>query len=699
MRGKFMLETKKLYNSYHNPFLIDSGRSMPEEMAVVGAGNIGPDIAYYLRTALPHKKLFLVDVDENQLKKAEKRFQGYAQKGVDRRMMTREKADIILGNIVYTTDYDQLSGCELIIEAATENLDLKKKIFTTLDEIVSSKAVLTSNTSSIPADQIFSDLKHPERSTVTHFFSPAWRSMAVEVIKWEGAAPELLDHLLWFFASTGKVPVMTDNVFSFMLNRIFENWSSEAAYLLDRATTFQVDAVTEEFVGAGPFFVLNMTGGNYLTHESQVRRTAERAAYEPSPLLRSVGQWNTAKPGTKTDVSPDLKAWIRDRMMGIVFSQCFDIADRNIGTKSDLNLGSLMALGFKKGVFDIMAGMGEKEVMRIADNFEKERPGFPQPTKNVSQYFDFYRDILVDDKDGVRIITIRRPQAVNALGIGTCAEILKELEKGANDPSVKGFIITGYGTKAFCAGADIGGFIATFDNKEAGVALARGNSEVLHFMDKMDKPVVAAVNGLAMGGGTELAIRCHSMVADKKAFFQLPEITLGILPGMGGAVIPYRKWPHAAGTFNSMIGEASRLSVDEAKEIGIVKQITNGYPEMIAAAIVEVNRLQGAIPRISDAPVSIPEFIVSEKPMAGKLPLSKQALTILAGVINEAAACDSLEAALEINYQGSGDMACIDASKEGVNAFLQKRKPELSRLRFRAGHIARRGGGRHNAIY
>jgi len=672
-----MSETKKLYDSYHNPFLIESSRSMPEEMAVIGAGNIGPDIAYYLRTALPHAKLFLVDVAEEQLKKAEKRFQNYAQKGIDRRLMTREKADLVLGNIVYTNDYEKLSNCELVIEAATENLDLKKKIFATLEKIVSPKAVLTSNTSSIPADQIFTSLQHPERSTVTHFFSPAWRSMAVEVINWEGADREVLDHLLWFFAGTGKVPVVTDNVFSFMLNRIFENWTSEATYLLDRATTFQVDSVTEEFVGAGPFFVLNMTGGNPLTHESQVRRTAERAAYAPSPLLCSVGQWNTAKPGTKTEVPSDLKSWIRDRMMGIVFSQCFDIADRNIGTKSDLNLGSLMALGFKRGVFDIMADMGEKEVMRIADTFEKERPGFPRPKTDIAKYLDFHRDILVDDKDGVRIITIRRPQAVNALGIGTCAEILKELEKGADDPSVKGFIITGYGNKAFCAGADIGGFIATFDNKEAGVALARGNSEVLHFMDKMDKPVVAAINGLAMGGGVELAIRCHSLVADKKAFFQLPEITLGILPGMGGAVIPYRKWPHAAGTFNAMIGEARRLSVDEAKEIGMVQQITNGYPEMIAAAIAEVNRLKGAIPRISDAPVSIPEFIVPEKPMAGKLPLSKQALGIVARVINGASACDTLEAALEINYQGSGDMSCIDASKEGVNAFLQKRKPDF----------------------
>jgi enoyl-CoA hydratase/carnithine racemase len=265
------------------------------------------------------------------------------------------------------------------------------------------------------------------------------------------------------------------------------------------------------------------------------------------------------------------------------------------------------------------------------------------------------------------------------LGERTCGEILAELKKGAGDPAVKGFVITGYGAKAFCAGADIGGFIATMDNREAGAELARGNSEVLHYMDQMEKPVVAAVNGLAMGGGVELALRCHSLVADEQAFFQLPEITLGILPGMGGAVIPYRKWPHAAETFHGMIAEARRLTVAEAKEIGIVARITSGYIEMIEAAIAEVDRLAGQVPRICEASVKIAEFKVPENPMANKQPLSKEALSIVARVVNEAAAAGSLEAALEINYQGSGDISCIEASREGVFAFLEKRKPEFRR--------------------
>ena len=673
-----MITNTKLYPSYNNPFLIQTQRPMPDEMAVIGAGHIGPDIAYYLRTGLAEKKLYLVDVDEKPLKRAEERFKSYAEKGIKYKRMTPEQADAVLGNIVYTTDYNQIKNCGLVIEAATENLSLKKKIFAELEKIVSPDTILTSNTSGIPADQIFNGLQHPERTTITHFFAPAWRSMAVEVINWEKVDQDVLNYLIYFFANTGKAPVVTRNVFSFLLNRIFENWTNEAACLLDRATTYQVDAVTEEFVGAGPFFVLDMSGGNPLTYESQMRRTAERACYAPPQLLLSVNKWNINKPGTPVDIPEDLREWIRDRMLGLVFSQCFDIADRGIGTKSDLNFGSIIGLGFKKGVFDVMAELGDSEVNRIAANFNKERPGFPQHKGPISKYTDFPKDILVDTKEGVRIITIRRPQAANALGIGTCDEILAELKKGDQDPSVKGFVITGYGTKAFCAGADIGGFIATFDNREAGVALSRGNSKVLHYIDRMSKPVVAAVNGLAMGGGVELATRCHAMVADKGAFFQLPEITLGILPGMGGAVIPYRKWPHGSATFNEMIGQSKPLPVQKAKELGMIAQITDNYPDMIAAAIDQVNQLAGNIPTIPEGPVEITEFVVPEQPMAGKLSLSKEALGIVARVVNQAAAADSLEAALEINYQGSGDISCITASKEGVNAFLQKRKPVFS---------------------
>jgi enoyl-CoA hydratase/3-hydroxyacyl-CoA dehydrogenase len=518
-------------------------------------------------------------------------------------------------------------------------------------------------------------LRHPERTTNTHFFEPAWRSMAVEVINWERVDKKTVDYLLWFFAQAGKAPIAAQDVFSFVLNRLFETWGSETAWMLERATSKEIDYVSEEFLSAGPFGIMT----NPLTFASQTRRMAEREAYAPSRLLLSVDKWTFNRPGTKVEVDPELAEWIRMRFLGSVFSQAFDVADRNIGTRADLNFGSVIALAYKKGIFDLMADLGAEKVSSIMQKFNTERPGFPQPTKPIEEYLDFPRDILVDQMDGVTILTIRRPQAANALSDHTCNEILGEFKKGEEDPSVKGFVITGYGLRAFCAGADIGGFVATFDNHAAGVALSRGNSKVLEHIDQMKKPVVAALNGLAMGGGTELAIRCHSVVAMEEAFLQLPEITLGMIPGMGGVVIPYRKWPQAAAKFHAMIGEAERMTVEEALEIGIVKKTASSFPDLIDAAIAEINRLQGNIPRIGQGPVEIPPFVLPEAPMAGDLPLSKEILGIIGGVINKAAAAKTLAEALEIAYLGAGDVSCAKDCREGVTAFLGKRKPEFSK--------------------
>ncbi|MBA7693861.1 Short-chain-enoyl-CoA hydratase [subsurface metagenome] len=198
-------------------------------------------------------------------------------------------------------------------------------------------------------------------------------------------------------------------------------------------------------------------------------------------------------------------------------------------------------------------------------------------------------------------------------------------------------------------------------------------------MDQMDKPIVAAINGMALGGGLEVALRCHSMVATKNAIFQFPEVTLGILPGIGGCIVPYRKWPQGAGIFHEMICLARRITAKEAADIGMVAKITDDYSEMIREAVKEVNNLQGKIQRIPDGSVDIPEITISDQPMAGKLALSKEAISIIAKTIKNGAAAHTFADALEIGYQGSAEIACTDAAKEGISAFLEKRKPEFKK--------------------
>jgi len=484
---------------------------------------------------------------------------------------------------------------------------------------------------------------------------------------------------MWMFAATGKTPVMTDNAICFMVDRIWDNWTDEAAYLLDRATASEIDHVAEEFVPAGPFFVMNLAHGNPITYETNLLQMEEGACYKPAPILLSVDSWNTKKPGAKMEAPDATRNTVRDRLMGIVFSQAFDIIDRGIGTLEDLNFSVQVALAFRKGPMDYMRDFGEKEVARIMKKLETDRPGFPMAKKPFEEYQRFNRYLLVDDLDGVKLITMRRPQAMNAINDEMSDELTATLKQFEADPGTKGLILTGYGTAAFSAGADIGGFPKVLGDRAKAAQYTRDRAEVQRVMDNMKKPIVAAVNGIAMGGGLELAIRCHSIVATKNARFQFPEITLGISPGIGGAIVPYRKWPKGAKLFHEMICLAKPISVKEAAEIGMVDKLADSYYEMIQEAKKEVGRLQGHVTRIPDGRAEILPVVLPEQPMAGKQPLSKEAVSILVRIIEKGAAAGTFADALEVGYQGMGEIACTDAAREGISAFLEKRQPQYTK--------------------
>ena len=671
-----MDQGKRLYGSFFNPLLIKPSRLLPKEVAVIGAGTIGPDIGYYLKSALPDLKLHLLDVAEEPLKKAEKRLSDYAKKALERGKMKEGQAEAVLQDINYTLDYGQIKDCDLVIEAATENIPLKQKIFEKVEGFVREDTIITSNTSSIPADRLFTGMRRPQRTTITHFFAPAWRSLPVEVVLWGGGERGVVDDLCWFFANSGKVPIITDNVVCFMLDRIFDNWCNDAGYLLAHATASQIDKVAEAFVFAGPFYVLNLANGNPIIVETNTLQMEEGSHYKPASIFNSVDRWNTHRPEARVTVPAELKGMVRDRLLGILFSQSFDIIDRGIGTREDLNFGCQIALGFREGPLDVMRDLGEAEVDRIMKTFEKERPGFPQPKQPFSFYQDFNRFILVDDMDGVKIITLRRPQAMNALNDDLTDEVLTVLKKYHDDPAVKGFVLTGYGKMAFSAGADIGKFPEMLGDSKASAQYARDCAQVQLFMDKMEKPVVAAVNGLALGGGLEIALRCHGIVSTRNGSFQFPEITLGILPGLGGCIVPYRKWPQGGELFHEMIFLGRPIKAHEALKIGMVEKVVDDHQELMGAALELVKSLQGKIKRIPEGKVQIPEIRIPDPPLAGKLPLSREAVGIAVKTVKAGAAAETLSDALEIGFQGFGETACTEAAKEGISAFLEKRKPE-----------------------
>ena len=665
---------------YANPLIAPPSRPMPRHVGIVGAGTIGPDIGYYLKSALPDLALTLVDVAQAPLDAALARFADYARKAVARGKMSAARAAEVTRNLEGSLDYDALAGCDWVIEAATERLDLKRRIFADLERRLADDAIVTSNTSSLPASRLFAGMRHPGRATVTHFFAPAWRNPAVEVVDWPLAAPGLVDHLRRVFAATGKLPLVTADATCFMLDRVFDNWCNEAAMLLPQASAGEIDAVAGEFVHAGPFFVLNLARGNPIIVETNSLQADEEGEhYRPAPVFRSVDRWLTGAPGDRVDVAPETAAAVRDRLAGVLFSQSADILDRGIGGAADLDLGCRIALGFKRGPLDLMRDLGEAEATRILGRFARERPGMPMPKRPLASYTRFLRHVQVDDLDGVKVVTLRRPEALNALHDEMTDEILEVIRAHERDAAVRGFVLTGDGARAFCAGADVGRFPSLLGDAQASAQYARDCSRLLVHLDAMEKPVVAALNGFALGGGFELAMRCRSIVAMKTAWMQFPEITLGILPGIGAMVVPYRRWPGAASLFHGMLRRAEKLTAGRAHELGIVDALAAEPHALVAEAVARVRALSGRPGGIAEGAVVVPDLAPVAPVAEDGTTLSAEAIALMERAIRDAAAAPTLGEALEVGYRAFGASACTAAAREGIAAFGERRRPDFKR--------------------
>jgi enoyl-CoA hydratase/3-hydroxyacyl-CoA dehydrogenase len=175
-------------------------------------------------------------------------------------------------------------------------------------------------------------------------------------------------------------------------------------------------------------------------------------------------------------------------------------------------------------------------------------------------------------------------------------------------------------------------------------------------------------------------MRCHGIVATHNAYMQFPEITLGIVPGIGAMVVPYRRWPEAAPTFHHMLTRAERLGAEAATGLGIIDTLVADHGALVPAAVWLVSELRGRTHRIADAPVRIPPVVieVNAPQAASGQRLSPAVLEILRRGIQEAAAAESFSKALEVGYCAFGDSACTAAAREGISAFGERRKPDFA---------------------
>tara|TARA_R110002072_G_scaffold22615_1_gene79487 strand:+ start:335378 stop:336160 length:783 start_codon:yes stop_codon:yes gene_type:complete len=214
-----------------------------------------------------------------------------------------------------------------------------------------------------------------------------------------------------------------------------------------------------------------------------------------------------------------------------------------------------------------------------------------------------YNNILFQSENGISTITINRPSKLNALNKETIKELHQAFKKADEDVKTKVIIITGSGEKAFVAGADISEF-ADFSVAEGGQLAAQGQAMLFDYVANLSTPVIAAVNGFALGGGLELAMSAHFRVASDNAKMGLPEVSLGVIPGYGGT----QRLPQLVGKGRAMemIMTAGMIDAAQALQYGLVNHVTNqdelmsltksiadkilrNSPVAIASAIASIN--------------------------------------------------------------------------------------------------------------
>ncbi len=251
-----------------------------------------------------------------------------------------------------------------------------------------------------------------------------------------------------------------------------------------------------------------------------------------------------------------------------------------------------------------------------------------------------YETLLTELAENIYTITLNRPDKLNALNNTVIRELGEAVNEVYENDQIRGAIITGAGTKAFAAGADIRGFTGL--SKEQGMALAKIGLDIFFRIENATKPIIAAVNGFALGGGCELAMACHFRICSDNAQFGQPEISLGLIPGYGGTQRLTRYIGRGAALEVMLTG--NMISAPMALECGLVNHMTSQEELLIKTK-------------------SILKVIISKAPLA--------VASCIAAV--NAASGNSDGYALETKL--FGECFATEDMKEGTAAFLEKRKP------------------------
>ncbi|MFO1076469.1 MAG: enoyl-CoA hydratase-related protein [Planctomycetota bacterium] len=593
------------------------GRTL-HKVAVIGSGQIGPDIALYFAKVLSpfDVKTVVVDVSDDALAKGRQKLEKKVAKGVESGAFTAEQRTQMVSSVMFTNDYGAIAGADLVVEAATENKELKGKIFGQVEGLVAEHAILVSNSSHLEPEVIFANSKKKDRTGVVHYFFPAERNLMVEVVPGKDTAKATTQWLLSFYEAIGKVPIPVKSRYGYALDPVFEGLFFACALLAEQGigSTKQIDVVCKKTfrMGVGSFTAMNLTGGNPITAVGLDHYTTKINSWfrTPQSLKDKVAKkenWDVPARGEQVDVPDALAAQIRDNLLGAYFGICGEIVDAGLVTIADFNMGLDIALDMKPA-FAFMNELGTAKALELVKAYAAKNPGFPvakciAERGAVNKPFEI-PVVLREDRDGVAVLTIRRPKVLNALDQGVFEELRTRFQQCDQDPKVKAIVLTGFGKKAFVSGADVN-FLAKITGPAHGEQTSRASQVCVDAIQRVQKPTIAALNGLAFGGGIETAMACETRIATKglKVLAGQPEANLGIIPGAGGT----QRLPRLVGfeRANEMLRTCRPIGSEKALAWGLIREEVEG--DLVARAVrlgLEMAAGKAARSRLADGPMA-----------------------------------------------------------------------------------------------
>ena len=561
--------------------------SQINKIGVIGAGNMGSGIAQ--KIAQEGLSVVIVDIRDEFVERGLTTIKELLGEGVERKIFSAAQVEEILSRITGTTDFSEVANADLVIEAVFEDKQVKSDLFKKLDRLCSEKTILATNTSSFFVREFAGQTSRPDRFIGLHYFYHPAKNRLLEVIPHEGTSTETLEKSLLVAKLHGKTSIVVKDAPGFAVNRFFVPFLNEAARMLQENVanipTIEEAAKQAFKIGMGPFELMNVTGIPIAVHASTTLGNELGAFYATAEILKAQMEknenWNL-----EGDIDESKITAVMDRFYGVCLGVAAALVDEGVASIEDTDRGAKIGLRWVMGPFEIINRIGVDKTYAAVEAITQKYPDFKMPDILAKQHalgraFEF-KFVDLEIKDGIATLTLNRPEAMNALNQTVVAQLDERFTEAEGNPDVKAIVFQGAG-KAFVAGADIRYFVNKIKNNQTIdiIEFTRKGHELFLRIENSAKPTIAILDGLSMGGGSELALACQAIIATPAGSMGFPETGIGIYPGLGGMLRTARMAGPELAKYYVFTG--TTISAQDAHELGMITELVS--PAEVDAAI------------------------------------------------------------------------------------------------------------------